>query len=81
MQNEIPWFFCRSCPRPPLPIPAAIVYETPMLTKVIIILALLVLLFGFGKDKRTGLRNKWTNLLLGVVIFLLATLTLTTLFK
>ncbi|MGE4505481.1 MAG: hypothetical protein AB7D51_09055 [Desulfovibrionaceae bacterium] len=56
-------------------------YETPMLTKVIVILALLVLLFGFGKNKRTGQRSRMTNLLLGFVAFLLVLLIIITLTK
>lgn len=52
-----------------------------MLTKVIIILVLLVMLFGFGKNKRTGQRSRATNMLLGVVAFLLLVLIVTSLFK
>ncbi len=52
-----------------------------MLTKVIIILALLILFFGFGKNKHTKQRNKWTNHLLGIVAFLVVILILTSVFK
>lgn len=56
-------------------------YDSYMLTKVIIILVLLLLLFGFGKNKRTGERNKLTNMLLGLVALLLVILILSSIFK
>lgn len=52
-----------------------------MLTKVIIILVLLVLFFGLGKDKHTGHQHRWTNMLLGLVAFLMIILILTSIFK
>lgn len=52
-----------------------------MLTKVIIILGLLIVFFGFGDKKSATSRNKMTNFLLMVVAGLLVLLILTSVFK